>query len=343
MQERKVKVGIIGLGHNGLAHAKCHKHSEKSELVALCDCNEDLLRKAGDELGVEKQYSGNDFFDDPEMEAVSINTGDNHHTAPFIKAVTAGKHVLVEKPLANSKEDVLAMVKATDKASPGLKIQVGYILRFNPVFQKIHEMAEANELGKIYYMEADYIHNLVYQKEKTDPVTGSNWYLENELPMVGGGSHPLDVLRWIKGKQVTHVWSYSNHVAFPEMANDDCMVSLFRFEDGTIAKVATLYAPRCECPSYYNLRVYGTRGTVERDQIAVAKTEEEAHPPFRPIEAERLSGHPYDLEIEDWLDAILEDRPVRTNLKDGGASTLATLLAVRSARERKEIEVPRLY
>ena len=343
MRERRVKVGIFGLGHNGLAHGKCHKHSDKSELVALCDRNEDRLRKAGDELGVKKQYSGDDFFDDPEIEAVSINTGDNFHTAAFIRAVTAGKHVLVEKPLANSEQDVLAMVRAADKASPNLKIHVGYILRFSPVFQKIHEMAEANEFGEIYYLEADYIHNLVYQKEKTDPVTGSNWYLEDELPMVGGGSHLLDILRWIKGKQVTHVWSYSNHVAFPEMANDDCMVSLFRFEDRTIAKVAALYAPRCKIGPFYNLRVFGTRGTVERDQVAIAQAEHETHPPFRPISAERPRGHPYDLEIEDWLDAILEDRPVRTELKDGAVSTLATLCAVQSAREGREIEVPRLY
>ena len=341
--QRKVRVGVIGLGHNGRSHAECHRRSQKSDLVALSDRNQDLLYKTGEELGVERLYSGDDIFDDPEIEAISINTGDSQHREPFLKAVEAGKHVLVEKPLANSEEDVLAMVEAADRAKPGLKIQVGYILRFNPVFEKIHELARTGTLGNVYYMEADYVHNLFYQKQQTDPVTGENWYLENELPMVGGGSHPLDLLRWFKGRQVARVWSCSNHVAFPEMVNDDCMVSLFRFDDGAIAKVAALYGPRREMPPYYNLRLFGTRGTVERDQVAVARTNDEAHPPFEPIRAERWRGHPYDPEIEDWLDAILEDRPVRTDLRDGAASTLATLLAVRSAKEGKEIEVPPLH
>ena len=342
MVQRRVKVGIVGLGHNGLAHARCHVKSEKAELVALCDRNMDLLQKAGEELGITKFYAGDAIFADPEIEAISINTGDSQHVDPFLKAVSAGKHVLVEKPLANTPDDVLRMVAAADAAGNNLKIQVGYILRFNPVYEKIREKAREGRLGSIFYMEADYIHNLLYQKDQTDPVTGHNWYLENELPMVGGGSHPLDIMRWIKGKEVTHVWSYANHVAFPEMTNDDCMVSLFRFEDGTIAKVAALYGPRSPMAPYYNLRVYGTGGTVERDQIAICRNEQEMHPDFTPVQADRQTGHPYDTEVDDWLDAILNDRPPRTDLKDGAASTLATLIAVESAKSGAELEVPRL-
>jgi predicted dehydrogenase len=64
-------------------------------------------------------------------------------------------------------------------------------------------------------MEGDYVHNLLYQAKQTDPVTGRNWYLEHELPLVGGGSHPLDLLRWVSGKEVSRVWGYSNHRVVP--------------------------------------------------------------------------------------------------------------------------------
>ncbi|MEN8256127.1 MAG: hypothetical protein ABFR33_11740 [Verrucomicrobiota bacterium] len=77
-----------------------------------------------------------------------------------------------------------------------------------------------------------------------------------------------------------------------------------------------------------------------RVKVAIAGTEEEVHPPFRPVRAARDASHQYRFEIEDWLDAILDDRPVRTGLRDGAASTMATLCAVRSAREQREIEVP---
>jgi predicted dehydrogenase len=342
MGDRKVKVGIIGLGHNGYAHARCHRNLPQSDLVALCDRNQQRLEQAGRELGVSQLYTGDEIFQDPEIEAISINTGDSFHRDPFLKAVAAGKHVLVEKPLANSVLDVLDMVRAASQAPPGLKILVGYILRFDPIFEHIHQLARTRAFGDIFYLEADYVHNLLYQKAQIDPVTGRNWYLEHELPMVGGGSHALDLLRWFKGRPVTQVWSCSNHIAFPEMAHDDCMVSLFKFDDGTIAKVAALYGPRCEMPPFYNLRVYGTRGTVERDQVALAASLQDVHPPFKPVPAERRQGHPFDPEIADWLDAILDDRPVRTGLLDGASSTLATLLAVQSVKEGKEINVPRL-
>ncbi len=159
-----------------------------------------------------------------------------------------GLHVLVEKPLANTEQDVLAIAEAYRHARQGLKVQVGYILRFNPVFEVVHSLARAGQLGDIFYLEGDYVHNLLYQREKTDPGTGRNWYLEQERPMVGGGSHPLDPLRWISGQEVTRVTGFSNHIGFPEMRNDDCQVALFQFSGGTVANVAALYTPRLAMP-----------------------------------------------------------------------------------------------
>jgi len=149
------------------------------------------------------------------------------------------------------------------------------------------------DLGRVYYLEGDYIHNLLYQAEQTDPVSGRNWYLEQEIPLVGGGSHPLDLLRWISGAEVVRVSAYGNHMAFPAMHCDDCQVALFQFDSGAVAKVAALYAPRSEMAPFYNLRVYGTLGTVERDQVALSESPEDVHPPFRPVEADTgsIGGH----------------------------------------------------
>ena len=337
---RRVRVGIVGLGGNGRAHLECHSRLEQSEVVALCDRNEERLRRAGQEFGVETLYTGDEIYAHPGIEAIGIHTGDDDHRGPFIQAVQAGKHVLVEKPLANTEQDVLDMVAAADAADPPLKIQVGYVLRFNPLFEALHRAARDGRLGNIYYMEADYIHNLVHQVHKTDRPTDKNWYLEREHPMVGGGSHQLDLLRWLSGKQVVGVRAYANHFAFPAMRNDDCAVALYRFEDGSIAKVAALYGPRCQRPPVCNLRLYGTNGTVERDQIAVSASEEDVHPAFAPVPAESIEGHPFDNEIADWLNAILEDRPPRTGIHDGANSTLAALMAVRAVSEGREVSVP---
>jgi predicted dehydrogenase len=349
MSETSIGVGLVGLGHNGVEHLRNHLKVGKSHIAAICDRREDRLAAVGEEFGIDVRYaSASELVADPGVEAVSIHTGDADHREPFLAALEAEKHILIEKPVANTAEDILHMV-AAGEARPRLKIQVGYILRFNPVFERIHRYAAEGAFGDIYYLEGDYIHNLLYQREKTDPTTGYNWYLEEEIPMVGGGSHPLDLLRWFCGKEIVSVWAASNHVAFPEMAHDDCQVALYRFEDGTIAKVAALYAPRCAMMPFYNVRLYGTRGTVDRNAMAIADGVDDVHPPFESIDGAspqesfaRFTGHPFAPEIGDWLDAIAEDRAPRTPLVDGAASCLAALCAVQSARQGREVAVPRL-
>ena len=339
---RKVRVGVVGLGHNGVAHVEAHRRVGKSEVVAACDVNEQRLQEIGRErLGLSRLFtSAEELCADPQVEAVSINTGDPFHVEPFLAAVRHGKHVLLEKPVANSMEQIEQIARAASAADPSLKLAVAYVLRFNPVYEAIKAQCERGALGRIYYMEGDYVHNLLYQARQTDTRTGRNWYLQDEIPIVGGGSHPLDLLRWFCGHEIVQVSAYSTHVAFPAMASDDCQVALFRFDDGTIAKVAALYAPRCNMGPYYNLRIYGTRGTVERDTIALAADDEDVHPAFTPVAGERVSGHPFDAEVEDWIDCIVEGRRPRCDIFDGINSTVATLKAAESARLGTPLPVP---
>jgi predicted dehydrogenase len=336
-----IDVGFVGLGHNGVAHIEAHLRVGRSRVAALCDRDPARLTEAGERFGVERRYrSATELCADRGVQAVSINTGDDDHVEPFLQAVEHRKHVLVEKPLANSPADVNRMVEAARRADPSLRIAVGYILRFNPVFEAVHRLCQEGSIGEIFCMEADYVHNLLYQARQNDPVSGANWYLEREMPMVGGGSHPLDLLRWFSGREVTEVVGFSNRIAFPEMHYDDCAVALYRFVGGAVAKVAALYAPRREMAAYYNLRIYGTRGTVERDTVALSRDDADVHPAFVPIAADRVSGHPYDREIGDWLNAIETGRPPRCDLFDGAASTMAALLATQAMGTGRAAAIP---
>jgi len=92
----------------------------------------------------------------------------------------------------------------------------------------------------------------------------------------------------------------------------------------------------------YNLRVYGTKGTVERDRIARAKTPEDVHPDFEPLVDTKVVGHPYDGEILDWLEAIENGKQPRTPFWDGANSTLATLTAVSALRAGASRRIPRI-
>lgn len=336
-----VKIGFIGLGHNGMGHIEAHKRVGKSEIIAICDRNPKRLKEVSKKLGIKRIYnSAEELCSQSDIEAVSINTGDQYHLEPFIAALEQGKHIFIEKPLANTIDQVETMIAATRRADKGLKIAVGYILRFNPVFEAINDLCSNGAFGEIFYMEADYIHNLLYQANQTDTFTGINWYLEYEKPMVGGGSHPLDLLRWFSKGEVVEVVGYSNHKAFPAMKEDDCQIAIFKFNTGAIAKVGALYGPRTGMAPYYNLRIYGTKGTAERDQVAISKGEDDIHPEFKQIEADRVSGHPYDKEVENWIDAIQNNQKIRCNIYDGANSTIATIFAVEAMKFRTSLSIP---
>jgi predicted dehydrogenase len=335
-----VRVGFVGLGHNAIGHIEAHRNVGLSEVAALCDVNPSRLDAAAERFGGARAYaSAEELCAQDDIDAVSIHTGDPFHVEPFVEAVKHGKHVLVEKPVANSIEQLDQMAAAANEVDPKQKLAVGYILRFNPLFEAIHTMCVEGDLGQVYYLEGDYVHNLLYQAHQTDTHTGSNWYLEQERPMVGGGSHPLDLIRWFTRAEVVEVSGYSVGLAFPEMHHDDCQVALFRFDNDTIAKVASIYAPRMEMAPCYNLRIYGTCGTVERDMVALARDDEDVHPKFHSIQCDAVSGHPYEPEVEDWLHAIMDDHPLRCDFLDGANSTAATLAACEAIAEKKTLPV----
>ena len=86
------------------------------------------------------------------------------------------------------------------------------------------------------------------------------WKVSKEKPIVGGGVHPFDLLRWYVGNAV-EAFAYSNHKAYPEMSEDTTIVSVFEFESGVVGKVTAMYAPIIGGMSHdYNMAVYGRKG-----------------------------------------------------------------------------------
>lgn len=103
----KIRVGFVGLGHNGLAHMEAHQRVGKSEVAALCDINPARLNAVRQRFGVSRAFhSAQELCALKDIDAVSIHTGDPFHAEPFVAAVQNGKHVLCEKPLANGPEQV---------------------------------------------------------------------------------------------------------------------------------------------------------------------------------------------------------------------------------------------
>ena len=329
----KVGIGVIGLGRNGSSFLPIYKKHPNAELVGISDLNPENLARLGSEFEVPVASTDyHDLLKRDDIQVISIHTPDHLHTQPFVDALKSGKHVFVEKPMANSIPDLREMVGAA--RSSDRKTLVGQILRFNPLFQRIKEMIANGDLGEIFYAEGDYIHDLRYQTRQTDPLTGGNRYLEAECPIVGGSVHPVDLLRWFVG-DIVEAYAFGSRLEFTEMEEDASIVATFRFAGGAIGKSTALYAPRSHMPKAYNLALYGTRGTIIRDTICM-----EGEADFHPIDAVCPPGHPYDPEVDHFINCIIRDEPTLCDALDGARSAMAVLSARESLLTGAPVRVP---
>src|SRR5262245_12664501 len=127
----KVKFGVIGLGWFGEKHCEALAGLSSIELFALCTRRPERLQEVAGRFGVRHTYTDyHQLLSDPEVEAVSIVTMWDQHSEPALAALQAGKHVLLEKPMASTVEDCDAIVAAAQKARGFF--MVGQICRFNP-------------------------------------------------------------------------------------------------------------------------------------------------------------------------------------------------------------------
>lgn len=331
----KIGVGVIGLGHNGLEHCENYTKHPKSRLVAVCDNNQDRLDYAVERFGV-KGYNGYEIFHDNAIQAISVNTSDDRHREPFQLALETGHHVFVEKPMANSLEDAKAMVdvyrKHTDK-----KVLVGHVLRFDNYFSLVKKRIDMGILGEINYVQADYIHDLRYQFHM------EKWKVDEEIPMVGGGCHPLDLLRWYVG-DVVEVASFSNRIAYPEMIHDASMIAMLRFQNGAIGKVTALYGNPGPMPNVYNMAVYGTKGRIEGGKMFLDGMDEHGANPWLelPSSKNQTQGHPFYNEIDHFLTCIEKDQKPLVTPEDAYNTIAAALYAVKACRQNSILKIPAL-
>jgi predicted dehydrogenase len=324
MHMARLGVGLIGLGHNGMAWCSAYQASGLTELKAVCDLDEGRLRSATAQLSVDG-YGGYEILERRDIDVISVHTPDHLHAEPFLAALAAGKHVLVEKPMANSLDDLARMVAAARQS--GAKTMVGQVLRFNPLFRFVRTMIENGQLGDLFYLEADYVHDLRYQQYMED------WKLSQEIPIVGGGVHPLDLLRWFAG-DVEEVFGMANHAAYTEMREPTTEAALFRFQSGAVGKVASLYGTISPMGEHYNLAVHGTTGTVKGNKLCL-----DGNDAWMQIPVE-YHGHPYEPEVEHFARSILNDTKPMVDAEEGAKSAQACLLAHQSAIEGKPLKVP---
>jgi predicted dehydrogenase len=144
----KVRYGVIGLGWFGEKHCETLAGIPAVDLYALCTRTKPRLKALGKQFGVKRLYADyHEMLADPDLEAVSVVTMWDQHTAPALAALKAGKHVFLEKPMASTVPDCRKIVRAARAAKSFF--MVGHICRFNPRYAAAKQEIDDGAIGKI--------------------------------------------------------------------------------------------------------------------------------------------------------------------------------------------------
>jgi len=250
-EKQVVRIGVLGCGPiSQAAHFEaCHK-ARNAELYAICDVAEDLLARMAAIHEPNLTYSNyDDMLADPNVDAVVIGIADQFHVQAAQKALQAGKHVLVEKPLGVSIEECEALAESVHTANRIL--QVGTMKRFDPGISFAHQFIE-NEIGQMLALKAWYCDS-TYRYFMTDNVQPPIITSKNALRPAGNpkadkshyyllthGSHLVDTVRFLGGeiisvqaRQVVKFDAYCWFVAI-EFANGSLGILILPWRSGWI-------------------------------------------------------------------------------------------------------------
>ncbi|MGB0387304.1 MAG: Gfo/Idh/MocA family protein [Ardenticatenaceae bacterium] len=190
----KLKVGIIGVGGIAQTHLPGWMASEEAELVAGCDINESVLEQWGAKHGVSKLTTKvEDLFSDPDIDIIDVSTPSMYHAPLSIAALEAGKHVLCEKPLAPTPQEIRDMIAARDKS--GKLLMTAQHFRFRGVSKAMKAELDTGVLGDIYHARS-------WMLRRAAAPTRPGFILKEHS---GGGAcidigvHILDLTLWFMG------------------------------------------------------------------------------------------------------------------------------------------------
>ncbi|MGO4858659.1 Gfo/Idh/MocA family protein [Arthrobacter sp. 2MCAF14] len=210
---KPLRVGMVGYAFMGAAHSHAWRTAPRffdlpldPQLTALCGRNDDGVRAAAGKLGwgsVETDWRR--LLERDDIDLIDICTPGNTHAEIAIAALEAGKHVLCEKPLANSVAEAERMTEAAQAAAQrGVFSMCGFSYRRTPALALAKRMVEQGRLGNIRHVRAQYLQD--WLSDETAPMT---WRLDKSKSGSGSlgdiGAHSIDAAQWVTGQHITGV------------------------------------------------------------------------------------------------------------------------------------------
>ncbi len=364
---KRVGVGVLG-AHTWAekAHLPGYAASERANLVAICDVDRSRAQAMAAKFGIANVYTDHHaLLADAAVDMVDVCTPTSTHLRLSLDAIAAGKHVLSEKPLAETADEAFAAARAADVRR--VRTKLGFTFRYSPAMRRLRAWIADGTLGEIFH-----IHGFEQNSQFLDPdfplrQVRADAPRDGVIPssIVGYGSHLVDLMRWCGGEFAAVSGSMHNYV--PErvvrgtpgrqrIPIDDGTVAIVEFASGAQGVLQTSYIAVGNYPGV-EIRVYGSKGAAiarlisERDvaetlTFATADAVEfEAQPPDRatfPPGTDLATPWPelyYRNLVRFFIDEIVDDAPADCTFYDGAKSQQIVDAVVESHRNRAWVSI----
>ena len=329
---KKIRMAVIGAGVWGETHASIYNEHPFAEMVAICDLNGSKAQVVAEKYGIPEVYSDyKEMLKKSSCDAVAIVTPDFLHAEIAIACVNAGKHILIEKPLATTKKDVFEIVEVIRKSK--IRAMVDFHNRWSPPFNSVKRIVESGSLGKpvsAYFRLND-----------------TKWVATDMLPWAAKssilwflGSHSLDTLRWIFNDEPKEIYAIKSEGILRKLGVNtvDMYMSTIKFRNGAIAQMENGWiTPNGNpCVNDIKFNILCEKGKIDinasnHNLIQVVSDEKLITEDVlvKNFVFDRCKGFAYE-SIRSFIDRLIDGKEFNVTLKDAANTSLAILAIFKS-------------
>jgi predicted dehydrogenase len=336
MGEKTWGVGVVGYGWAAGAHIAAINATRQGRVAAVCssrplDAGELAARHGGP---IRVYRSLDELLADPTVAVVDVAGLPSLHRDQAVAAARAGKHLILEKPMANSPAEVREILAAARAA--GVRGCVCFECRYSNQFQVTKRMLDEGLLGVVHYGEVDYYHGIGPWYGQFRWNTGRK---DGGSALLTAGCHALDALLMLMGGEVESVSSLSTRSQSPVFSPyeyDTSSVTILRFTGGGVGKTAAIVD--CLQPYYFHTHLVGSEGSLLDDRFHSTRLgTDKAHwsrLSMKMLDSGDVSDHPYQNQFQAFFDALDDGRDMPLTSLAEAARTFEVIFAADASAAR---------
>ncbi len=331
----KTKIGVIGLGGVAqLVHLPNLSKLPNVELTAVAEINRNRLNTISDKFNIKQRYSNHhDLLAKSDVDAVVIATPTNTHKEISIDCLKAGKHVLVEKPLARKYSEAKEILDVAKKSKKIL--MVGMNLRYRPDTMLLRSLINANEIGDPFYIKCGWI-----RKQSSS----EKWFTKREESgggvIIDLGIHLLDLSLWLLNYPEIESVATKNFYHNTKSV-EDTSISCIKCKNNAVINLEVSWSLPVEKDHFY-LDIFGTKGSFSSNPFRLYKKIENDYINLTPTQADNptaLFKKSYLNELKSFIGAIKGLNPVFSPAEEAVHRMKIVEAMYESANKNSEIKI----